>query len=124
MTRTGGATTQYQAPNGEVSYKPAIAISMLPDGFGETDRRVTVCGLECKDRLEALQRIFEHEMVRLAEQLCWGSSHCAAARFQDIAERSFLHRAYAHDLITRRERRRNRESNPVRAWLVLSKESG
>ena len=76
---------------------------MLPDGFGETDRRVTVCGLECKDRLEALQRIFEHEMVRLAEQLCWGSSHCAAARFQDIAERSFLHRAHTHDLIARRE---------------------
>jgi hypothetical protein len=104
MTRTGGTTTQYRAPNGEVSYELAIAISMLFDGFGETDRRITVCGLECKDRLEALQRIFEHEMVHLAEQLCWGRSDCTAARFQDIAERLFLHRAHTHDLITRRER--------------------
>jgi hypothetical protein len=68
------------------------------------DRRVTVCGLECENRLEALQRIFEHEMVHLIEQLCWQTSDCAAARFQDIAAKLFLHRAHTHDLITRRER--------------------
>lgn len=104
MTKTGGMTTRYRARNGEVSYEIAIAISMLFDGFVETDRRIMVCGLECQDRLEALQRIFEHEMVHLAEQLCWGSSNCTAARFQDVAARLFLHRAHTHELITRRER--------------------
>lgn len=54
--------------------------------------------------LEALQRVFEHELVNLTEQLCWQSSKCAAPRFQNVATRIFLHRAHIHDLITRRER--------------------
>src|SRR6266567_7942040 len=57
-----------------------------------------------RQRMEALQRIFEHEIVHLIEQLCWENSDCAARRFRDIAERLFLHRAHTHDLITRRER--------------------
>ena len=104
MTRAGGKTTQYRSPAGEVSYEIAIAASMLFDGFRDTDRRATVCGRECQDRLEALQRIFEHELVHLGELVCWGHSDCTAARFQDIASRIFLHRAHTHDLITRRER--------------------
>jgi hypothetical protein len=54
--------------------------------------------------MEALQRIFEHEIVHLIEQLCWGNSDCAAMRFHDIAQRLFLHRAHTHNIITRRER--------------------
>jgi len=104
MTRAGGKTIRYREANGEVSYEIAIAVSMLFDGFRDSDRRITACGLECQDRLEALQRIFEHEMVHLAEMLCWGCSDCTAARFQDIACRLFLHRAHTHDLITQRER--------------------
>jgi hypothetical protein len=104
MTRAGGKTTRYTTRAGEVSYEISIASSILFDGFGGLDRLVTVCGIECQSRLEALQRIFEHELVHLAEQLCWGSSNCAAERFQDIAARFFLHRAHTHNLITRRER--------------------
>ena len=65
---------------------------------------MSACGLECESRLDALQRIFEHEMVHLVERLCWGDSDCAAPRFQGIAARLFLHRAHTHSLITRRER--------------------
>ena len=104
MTRAGGKTSKYRAHNGEVSYEIAIGASMLFGSFGDSDRRVTVCGLECQDRLEALQRIFEHELVHLAEQLCWGHTDCSAERFQDIAGRLFLHRAHTHDLITQGER--------------------
>jgi hypothetical protein len=104
MTRSGGKTARYTTRAGEVSYEISIASSILFDGFGWMDRLVTVCGIECQSRLEALQRIFEHEMVHLAEQLCWGSSNCAAERFRDIAARFFLHRAHTHNLITRRER--------------------
>lgn len=104
MTQAGGKTTRYRTREGKVIYEIAIAISMLFDGFGEADRTITVCGLECRTRLEALQRVFEHEVVHLAEQICWGDSDCAAARFQDIAGRLFLHRAHTHNLITRRER--------------------
>lgn len=104
MTRAGGKTARYTARSGQVSFEISIASSMLFDGFGEGDRTVTACGIECASRLEALQRIFEHEMVHLAEQLCWGNSNCSAPRFQDIARRFFLHRAHTHALMTRRER--------------------
>ncbi len=104
MTRSGGATTRYRARTGQVSYEIAIAISMLFDAFRDADRRITVCGLECQDRLAALQRIFEHELVHLAEYLCWDHSDCTAERFQGIAGRLFLHRAHTHALVTRQER--------------------
>jgi hypothetical protein len=104
MTRAGGKTTRFTTRAGEVSFEIAIASSILFDGFSKTDRSVTVCGLECGSRLEALQRIFEHEMVHLIEQLCWETSDCTAARFQGIAGRYFLHRAHTHNLVTRRER--------------------
>ena len=104
MTKAGGTTARFVTAAGETFYEITVASSMLFEGFGTMDRRITVCGLECENRLEALQRIFEHEMVHLIEQLCWQSSNCAAARFQDIARRLFLHRAHTHKLITRRER--------------------
>jgi hypothetical protein len=104
MTSSGGKTTRYRARNGELSYEIAVASSILFDGFGPADRRITVCGLACEDRLQALQRIFEHELVHLGEQLCWETSDCARARFQDISGRLFGHRAHTHSLITRKER--------------------
>jgi hypothetical protein len=104
MTKSGGTTARFVTAAGETFYEITVASSMLFEGFGQTDRRITVCGLDCENRLEALQRIFEHEMVHLIEQLCWQSSNCAAPRFQDIARRHFLHRAHTHKLITRRER--------------------
>ena len=104
MTKTGGTTARFVTAAGETFYEITVASSILFEGFAQHDRRITVCGLECENRLEALQRIFEHEMVHLIEQLCWQTSNCAAPRFQDIARRHFLHRAHTHKLITRRER--------------------
>ncbi len=105
MTKAGGSTVRVRnLVTGQVTYEITIASSLLFEGFGEHDRGVTVCGLECSTRLHALQRIFEHELVHLGEQLCWGESSCSAARFQGIAARWFLHRAHTHALVTRRER--------------------
>ena len=104
MTKAGGTTARYRTASGEVLYEITVASSMLFDSFGEQDREISVCGLPCSNRLEALQRIFEHEIVHLIEQLCWQNSNCSAPRFQDIAHRHFLHRAHTHKLITRRER--------------------
>jgi hypothetical protein len=104
MTSAGGTTSRLRSHAREISFEIAIAASMLFDGFGQSDRTVTVGGLECANRLEALQRVFEHELVHLIEQLCWDRSDCAAPRFQDIAARFFHHRAHTHNLITRKER--------------------
>ena len=104
MTRTGGTTAKHVSRTGEERYEISIATSILFDGFGASDRTATVGGLVCENRLSALQRILEHEIVHLAENLCWGDSNCSAQRFQDIAARFFLHQAHTHNLITRRER--------------------
>jgi hypothetical protein len=105
MTRAGGTTTKkVSRRSGQACYEIAISSSLLFDGFRNNDRDVTVSGVRCQNRLEALQRIFEHELVHLIEQLCWESSNCAAGRFQYIARRLFLHQAHTHHLITRRER--------------------
>ena len=104
MTSAGGKTTRFIERTGEVCYEIAIAGAMLFDGFRSTDRRTSVGGRDCENRLEALQRIFEHELVHLIELLCWETSNCRAERFQDIARRLFLHQAHTHRLITRRER--------------------
>jgi hypothetical protein len=104
MTSAGGKTTRRVYRNGEVSYEIAVAIGMLFDGFRGEDRATTVSGLVCSSRLEALQRIFEHEIAHLVEMLCWGKSNCGGARFQQIARRFFRHQAHTHNLVTRRER--------------------
>jgi hypothetical protein len=104
MTKAGGKTTRFRTNSGDVFFEIAIACGLLFDGFSSKDRTVTVCGMECNTRLEALQRIFEHELVHLIEHLCWGHSNCAASRFQTIAGGHFQHRAHTHQLITRNER--------------------
>ena len=104
MTRAAGKTTCFRRLDGTTRFEIAVATSVLFDGFLADDPEVTVCGLPCGNRLEALQRLFEHELVHLAEWLCWDESHCGRNRFQDIATRLFGHRAHTHRLITRPHR--------------------
>ena len=104
MTKAGGKTTRFTSPTGDVRYEITIACGLLFDGFRHQDREISACGRPCANRLDALQRIFEHELVHLTEQICWQNSDCRTARFQDIAARHFLHRAHTHQLITRQER--------------------
>lgn len=104
MTRAGGKTTRHRRPDGTTRFEIAVATSILFDGFLAGDPVVTVCGLPCHHRLGALQRLFEHELVHLAEWLCWDESHCNGKRFQGIAARLFGHRAHTHELVTRSER--------------------
>ena len=105
MTKAGGSTLRLRNRlTGQTRYEITIATSLLFEGFGPADRGVTVCGLECPTRLHALQRIFEHELIHLGEQLCWDTSSCSGPRFQGIATRRFGHAAHTHALITRRER--------------------
>jgi hypothetical protein len=106
MIRTAGTTSRIvDRRTGATALEIAIASSMLFDGFKDGDHReVTVCGVECQTRLEALQRIFEHELVHLMEFLCWNESKCSRPRFQTIAANWFQHRAHTHAMITRRER--------------------
>ena len=104
MTRAGGKTRRFRGLDGITRFEIAVATSILFDGFVADDPDVTVGGLPCRHRLDALQRVFEHEFVHLAEWLCWDESHCGRSRFQGIAHRLFRHREHTHELITRTER--------------------
>ena len=104
MTRAAGKATRLARASGKVDYEISVSTVLLFDGFGPSDRDVTVAGLPCVSRLEALQRIFEHELVHLVEYVGWAKSSCRAKRFRTIATRLFGHQEYTHQLITRRER--------------------
>ncbi len=109
MTLAAGKTMRHEhfTPQGlpfYCEYEIVVSSPLLMQTFCGEEREATVSGLVCRDRLEALQRVMEHEMVHLLEMLLWHNSNCGAARFQGIAERFFLHTHHTHALITSRER--------------------
>jgi len=90
-------------PAVRVDYEITVSATLLFNTFQHVERTVTVGGLVCRDRLEALQRIFEHELLHLAEFLGWGRSNCRADNFHALSRRIFAHEGAFHDLITPRE---------------------
>lgn len=106
MTSVGGSTSKFRNRDGNISYEITIACGLLFQGFSDQDRPIRVCGLHCESRLQALIRIFEHEVVHLIELECWQNSNCSGPRFQDIARRFFGHCSHKHQLITWKERAR------------------
>ena len=109
MTRAAGKTTRRERRNpGRAAthrkYEIAISSTLLFQTFCGEERSVTVSGLECHDRLQAMQGVMEHEILHLVEMILWTKSSCAAARFQTIAHNMFGHTQHTHDLITPREK--------------------
>ncbi|GAB5516405.1 MAG: hypothetical protein Rhob2KO_41300 [Rhodopirellula baltica] len=90
--------------NGPRRFEMILSSTLLFQTFEDVDRPVTVTGRRCKDRLEAMQRVAEHEMTHLVEMLIWNAGNCNQKRFQSIARSFFGHTDYQHDLITQRER--------------------
>ncbi|MDW7711981.1 MAG: hypothetical protein SCH98_16065 [Deferrisomatales bacterium] len=110
MTRSGGKTFQFRPRGaGEAPvYEIAVSTHLLFRSFRGGGRPVEVNGLPCRDRLDALQRIFEHELLHLAELLAYGASSCKTARFRSLARRLFGHRDVTHRLVTAQEWARDR----------------
>jgi|694.fasta_scaffold55577_5 hypothetical protein len=109
MTRAGGKTTrtvQWNRKQGtrSTNYEIALSSTLLFQTFRDLSRPIRVTGVDCTNRLEAMQRIMEHELIHLTEMLLWTDSCCAAKRFQNIAYRLFGHTEHRHELVTPRER--------------------
>lgn len=107
MTRVGGTTTKYRmarGPGPNASYEIAISSTLLFSTFYDVQRPIMVTGVECRDRVECLQRIFEHELIHLTEMLIWDDSSCSRKRFQSLAFQFFTHTEATHQLITPGER--------------------
>lgn len=106
MTSAAGKTYQRRHRNCRsrvAHYEIAISTALLYETFNEELRPITVSGVSCVDRLEALQRVMEHEMLHLIEMLIWDKSSCRADRFRSLAHRFFGHSQSTHQLITPRE---------------------
>ena len=50
-------------------YELSVSTTLLFESFHDQERPITIGGQECADRLDALQRIMEHEMVHLLRAL-------------------------------------------------------
>lgn len=106
MTSAAGKTTQFRlvrGPTRPVRFEIGISTTLLFQNFREPDATLSVTGFQCADRLTALQRVFEHELIHLLEMLTWSQSSCSKVRFQRLSQRFFLHTERTHRLITPRE---------------------
>jgi hypothetical protein len=106
MTKNAGKTVTHYSNGraGSRRFEIILSSTLLFQTFDDVERPVEVTGLVCKNRLEAMQRIVEHELVHLAEMLVWNNSSCSRRRFHGVASRFFGHREHKHDLITQAER--------------------
>jgi hypothetical protein len=104
--RQQGAQRQVTDRSGSecVTYEIVLSAPLLFQTFSDLQRPIRVTGVLCSNRLQAMQRIMEHELIHLVEMLVWESSCCASPRFQGIAARLFGHTEHKHDLVTQQER--------------------
>ncbi len=100
LSSSGGLTRWWRT---EKRWEIAIARDLMKRSFADPSREVRTCGLVCEDRLDAVMRIFEHELCHLAEVLDTGQSSCKRRPFQGLAEGLFGHREHTHRLVTPRE---------------------
>jgi len=114
LTRSAGLTKRF-APRGRAAgpsrpgrFEIILSSALLFQTFTDVERTVRVNGVVCGDRLEAAQRVFEHELLHLVEMLLWGASSCAAPRFRGLAQSWFAHTEARHELVTQQERARAR----------------
>ena len=106
LTRAGGKTTRIRRPHPKLGriapideYEISIASSLLFMSFNDPQRPTIVTGHRCTDRLDALLRIYEHELTHLMELLQTDRSSCNRGPFQQAARRMFGPTAYQHGLV-------------------------
>ncbi len=106
MTSSAGKTACYSGgSNGRRWYEISVSTTILFGCFAEDDHRpISGSGIVCHDRLDALQRVMEHELAHLIEMILWGKSSCAKSRFHSISFRFFGHTENKHRLITPKEK--------------------
>lgn len=113
LTRSAGLTKRFsphvrrgQPPAPATRYEISLSSTLLFQTFRDVERTVHVNGLVCQDRLQAAQRVFEHELIHLTEMLVWGTSSCQAERYKGLVWNYFGHTQTRHDLVTQQERAR------------------
>ncbi len=101
MTRVGGTTSLVVDEGGKTDrqrYEIAVSSTLLFSTSFAAGQGARVGGLKTHHRLDALQRIFEHELIHLVELRLWSDSSCAAKRFRSMVFRLFGHLESNHQL--------------------------
>jgi hypothetical protein len=111
LTRSAGLTKRFapRTPRGAPPppasrFEITLSTALLFQTFKDVERTIRVNGIVCIDRLEAVQRVFEHEVLHLIEMVIWGKSSCDAENFKTLAWNWFTHTETRHDLVTQHER--------------------
>ncbi|SFI92260.1 hypothetical protein [Planctomicrobium piriforme] len=105
MTSAGGKTSRFtNRLSGEQWFEISASTAILFECFEDDHRPIIASGIVCRDRLDALQRIMEHELIHLIELLLWEKSSCSQSRFHSISRRFFGHTQNRHQFITPREK--------------------
>ncbi len=123
MTHSGGITKMTALPGRKRKREFEIAVSapLLFHSFQEGVGKATlVTGVPCLNRLEALQKIIEHEMLHLIELMVWDDSNCSGRRFRSIAARIFGHSQSNHQLLTPRDIARRDHNIAPGDWVHFS----
>jgi len=107
MTSNGAKTTTYRDPE---RYVITLSTYLLFQTFAGEEREIVVNGITCNDRLEAAQRLFEHELIHVLELMHFSRTSCSKPRFRVLAERIFGHMDVTHQLVTGYEVARRRHS--------------
>ncbi|NQS97880.1 MAG: hypothetical protein HQ591_05455 [candidate division Zixibacteria bacterium] len=100
MTRSAGKV-EHVKPSG--IFVITLSSTLIFQTFHEVKREVVVNGIVCYDRLEAVMRVLEHEIIHLMELLLFGSSSCAKSRFRAMSRNVFNHTDVTHQLVTQPE---------------------
>ncbi len=106
MTRSAGMTCSPKnlhalSPEQE-RYEIKIGARFLFN-YGQLERDKKVNGIQCRDPLDALQLVFEHEICHLIELHCCRKSSCRNKRFISLAFQLFGHTEGYHHLPTGKE---------------------
>lgn len=110
MIRSGGMTRREErrsAAGVQRRFSIGVSATLLGGTFRDEERSINVCGVPCADRLDALLRIFEHELIHLCEFLCWEKSNCRGRPFARFVLTFFGHTEPTHELVTPHERARS-----------------
>jgi hypothetical protein len=97
MTRSGGKTEYH--PNRDI-YSITLSSTLLFKSFNGESRDIALCGIGCKDRLEAAMVIMEHEIIHLIEYVLFGETNCSSRRYLSLGSRIFGHTDVRHQLVT------------------------
>lgn len=97
MTKAAAKTTLWRKRRPQ-RIELAVSSQLLLENFQNPGQVVSVAGVPCATRLQAMQRLFEHELIHVVEFLVFGKSSCRRRPFQTIAANAFGHRSSYHQL--------------------------